>query len=282
MHMSWVLCRLLLQRRALVITVHDQQDARRWGTLRADLRLGARFLARLPAVRWIAVSPTVREQLVARGVRGQQIEVIPAFISPGSEASNSEVLPASLLAFLANHRPVLSIYGSKYDFVEGVDLYGFDLAVEAVALLKASHPHAGLVVCMPGKHQLDYQSLLVRRADQLSCLDSICFLNEGVLDGSELWRRSHVHLRPTVTDGDSVAVREALALGVPVVASDATPRPPDCVQFPSRNLEAFVTAIGSALTRPTASPAVAGMDPASPLPRILREYGKALGRSLDF
>jgi glycosyltransferase involved in cell wall biosynthesis len=37
--------------------------------------------------------------------------------------------------------------------------------------------------------------------------------------------RASVYFRPTVTDGDSVALREALAKGVRCVASDVVPRP---------------------------------------------------------
>ena len=281
--MSWVLCRLLFQGKALVITVHNQQDARRWNAAGGDRRLGARLLARLPDVRWIAVSQTVRQQLLDRGVRGRQIEVIPAFLSPTKEDSNSGVLPPPLLEFLATHHPILSIYGSKYDFVDGVDLYGFDFAVEALASLEPSYPHAGLVICVPGNPRPDYQSELRRRAAQLGCSESIFFLNEGILDGSELWRRSSVHLRPTVTDGDSIAVREALALGVPVVASDTAPRPPACGQFPSRNLEAFVKAIGAALTNPPDLRCDADSVSEAHLQAILRQYQKAVpGRSAEF
>ena len=41
----------------------------------------------------------------------------------------------------------------------------------------------------------------------------------------EVLRRTGVFLRPTAWDGDSVVVREALAAGARVVASDTSPRP---------------------------------------------------------
>jgi len=43
--------------------------------------------------------------------------------------------------------------------------------------------------------------------------------------------RCSVFVRPTFKDGDSVALREALALGKTVVPSDAAPRPPGCLLF---------------------------------------------------
>jgi glycosyltransferase involved in cell wall biosynthesis len=43
--------------------------------------------------------------------------------------------------------------------------------------------------------------------------------------GASVIAKSGVYYRPTTVDGDSVALREALVMGVPVVASDATQRP---------------------------------------------------------
>ena len=47
--------------------------------------------------------------------------------------------------------------------------------------------------------------------------------------------RSAAFVRPTFTDGDSISVREALALGVPVIASDAVARPHGTVLFETAN-----------------------------------------------
>lgn len=48
------------------------------------------------------------------------------------------------------------------------------------------------------------------------------------------------YLRPTNTDGDSFSIWEALYLGIPVIASDATQRPDGCVLFKNRNLDDLV------------------------------------------
>ena len=46
-----------------------------------------------------------------------------------------------------------------------------------------------------------------------------------------LWERADIYIRPTRTDGDSVAVREALDAGVKVVASDVCKRPEGCLTY---------------------------------------------------
>ena len=43
--------------------------------------------------------------------------------------------------------------------------------------------------------------------------------------------RSDVFLRPALEDGDSISVREALAMGIPVVASRVGTRPPGTILF---------------------------------------------------
>lgn len=51
--------------------------------------------------------------------------------------------------------------------------------------------------------------------------------------------RSSALLRPTNTDGDAVSVREALWLGVPVIASDVVVRPAGTVLFRNRDAESL-------------------------------------------
>jgi glycosyltransferase involved in cell wall biosynthesis len=52
-----------------------------------------------------------------------------------------------------------------------------------------------------------------------------------------------VLLRTTLYDGDSVSVREALYIGIPVIASDNRMRPPGVRLFPTSNREGLRDAI---------------------------------------
>jgi glycosyltransferase involved in cell wall biosynthesis len=56
-----------------------------------------------------------------------------------------------------------------------------------------------------------------------------------------------VFLRPTLEDGDSISVREALALGVPVVASRAGARPAGAILFQPGDAEDLLAKIDLAL-----------------------------------
>ena len=58
-----------------------------------------------------------------------------------------------------------------------------------------------------------------------------------------------VLVRPTLSDGDAMSVREALHYGIPTVASDAVPRPDGVVVFCSRDQDDFEGAVRQTLER---------------------------------
>jgi hypothetical protein len=211
--------------KAVVMSMHDQQTADKLSRVSALQRTCARLLCRLRAVSWIAVSDIVRQQLVCLGVPGDRIRVVAAHLEPVSAAPFSE-LPDSLQSFIRAHSPVMSVYGWRLVADgEGRDLYGFTEAVDATAVLARETPDLGLVICIP---QPDNEERLqaLRQLVASRGLTSRVYLQLVPLpDATALWAASDIFLRPTTTDGDSVAVREALSAGTVVVASDYAPRP---------------------------------------------------------
>jgi glycosyltransferase involved in cell wall biosynthesis len=76
----------------------------------------------------------------------------------------------------------------------------------------------------------------------------------------QLIAESDLFVRPNDRDGDALSVREALALGVPVVASDVGSRPPEAILFAAGDFQALLAATRRALadagTRPSAADSV--------------------------
>jgi len=76
-----------------------------------------------------------------------------------------------------------------------------------------------------------------------------------------------VFVRPTTSDGDANSVREALALGVPTVASDVVERPDGAIPYKCGDAKDFARAVRRALNeganteRPT-SPRMTPVDQA--------------------
>jgi glycosyltransferase involved in cell wall biosynthesis len=118
------------------------------------------------------------------------------------------------------------VYGYRRDFFNGRDLYGFDYAVKVLQEVLQAAPGAGLVILCPSASRKDPEwQPLIEDVWSRRMGDRVMFLFKPLEDPFALWQGCSVMLRPTVTDGDSVAVREMLTLGLPVIASDIAPRP---------------------------------------------------------
>jgi len=232
----------------------------------AAFRLHRRLLARLCCMlygRVIAVSPRVRESLLALGVAAERLELQPAFLFPGAAPAE---LPPAIAGLLEGRRPVLST--ALFFRPE----YGFELLVEAVKRLRARYPAIGSVVMGSGEQRGAAQRLVCAAGLQ----DAILLAGDVTHEVSlAVQARSDVFVRPTLADGDSISVREAAALGVPVVASDVGMRPPEAILFESGDVDALVAAIQGALDAPRRGAAAHGASSPGRIGRLIQIYGDA-------
>jgi glycosyltransferase involved in cell wall biosynthesis len=122
--------------------------------------------------------------------------------------------------------------------------YGFDLLVAACARMKHLYPSLGCLVMGSGEQQADAKKLI----SHVGLEDNILLL--GDVDHAaclSLMSVCDVFLRPTLEDGDSISVREALSLGIPVVASRAGARPAAAILFRPGDVEEMLAKIDLAL-----------------------------------
>lgn len=234
-------CDMMADRaRAVVFTFHDQMLLERYRRQNPLAQWYVRRLLRRDNAYCIAVSDTVREMLLTLGAPDAHITVIPAFIMPPPPTT---ALPAAVESFLAAHSPVLLVYGAAFKKLNGVDIYGFDMAIAAAKNLLPDFPRLGLLVLGPKPvvtpNLVDVPGLIARSG----AAPAIHYLEHGAETHLQLFPRIAAYLRPSATDGDSLMLREALALGAPTVASDAAPRPERVILFPSRDQTAFEAAI---------------------------------------
>ena len=61
---------------------------------------------------------------------------------------------------------------------------------------------------------------------------------------------TNVYIRPSLSDGDSIAVREAIEMNVNVVASNVTKRPEETFVYEHGNNSDFVSNVENALNKP--------------------------------
>jgi len=180
---------------------------------------GRRLLARAACAGFgkvVTVSEPIAEALAAAGVPRRLLTVLspfsPSLVEPGEP-------PPQLAAIRARHSPLFCAA------VAPGPTYGEDLLVPAFERVRAGVPRAGLVVFGPG----------TRKGLAAGCGHGSGVYALGELDhpvALATVRGCDVFVRPSRTDGDSVSVREALAMGRVVVASNVGHRPHGCLLFP--------------------------------------------------
>ncbi|HET8598971.1 MAG TPA: glycosyltransferase [Segeticoccus sp.] len=181
-----------------------------------------------------AVNGEIRE--VLPGVLRGRVRVVSPYVPPASVVSAAGSPSASEAAAAGPPRDLHLVTVATNS---GQHYYGADVAIDAVARVRRSWPEARLWVLGYDRDGAEMAALR-RRAAELDWVD-ISF-NLGPSEVTDALRRSGVFLRPTSWDGDSVIVREALACGARVVASDVAPRPAG-VEVAPLDAEALAAAV---------------------------------------
>ena len=139
-------------------------------------------------------------------------------------------LRADVESFFDTHTRVLTTVGllePEYDL---------SLQIRSMEELRTAHPELGLLIVGSGS----LEEALRREIEESPHAEHI--LLAGDVDHQDTLsaiRRSAAFLRTTHYDGDSISVREALHMGVPVIASENGMRPEGCVLFPPKDQRAF-------------------------------------------
>lgn len=134
--------------------------------------------------------------------------------------------------FLTNHSPIIMANAFQLSMLDGKDLYGIDLCIQSLIELKKEFPRIGLLIVMAQLGDKKYYDHLQQEIAINDLTDNVCF----VIGKQELWpllKKADLFVRPTLSDGESVSVQEALYFSIPVVASDAVSRPPQATIFAS-------------------------------------------------
>jgi glycogen(starch) synthase len=183
----------------------------------------------------ICVNPEIRNALISRGVHAKRTEILPAFLS----ADSTQVTPKpQLQEWIGRHQPLLSTV--LFFRPE----YGFDLLVAGLARLRVRYPSLGCLVMGSGEHSIEAERQI--RAANLE--GNVLLLGDVDHDTClSLMSACDVFLRPTLEDGDSISVREALSLGVPVVASRVGTRPDGAILFHPGSVEEMLAKVELAL-----------------------------------
>jgi glycogen synthase len=217
-----------------ILTLHSGMAPRyltRGGIGRLLAKQACRFYDRI-----ICVNSAVQKAVVSLGFPVDRTEIAPAV----SETHfRKAALDSSLVAWIARRRPLFST--TLFFRPE----YGFDMLVDAMSRIRQTHPMVGCAVMGGGEDP----EQAIRRIRAAGLEDHILLV--GDIDHDlcmTVIARSDIFLRPTLEDGDSISVREALSLGVPVVASRVGTRPGRVLLFEVGDLAGMLSQIETALT----------------------------------
>jgi len=181
-------------------------------------------------------------------VPAKKTSIEAAFLPPDATRQKAilATYPKSLFQFLQAHKATMCANAFALKLIGGKDLYGFDLCIAALAQLHGKGTNVGLVLVLAKIEHHTYYA-------QLKALIAAHGLAEHVyllVGQRELWpllKKVTLFLRPTLSDGASVSVEEALWCGTPVVASDVCMRPEGVHLFRAGDAQHLCVAIEHAL-----------------------------------
>jgi glycosyltransferase involved in cell wall biosynthesis len=157
-----------------------------------------------PRCRFVAISESTRDDLVARGIRADRVSVVHCGLDHARYRKDPVVTKSAT--------PTLTYVGRLRRYK------GLDWVLRALPLVRARVPQAKLEVIGDGP----YQAALQREVARLGLGEAVALL--GFLPGPEKVRHlqaSWAVLQPSPKEGWGLTVVESSACGTAVVASDA-------------------------------------------------------------
>jgi glycosyltransferase involved in cell wall biosynthesis len=271
---------LRLFARKTIITFHSVRVLQDIASAPAPLRCFIRRLLNAFDV-FVCVRAEIGDDLQRDGLDGPRIVVMPAFLPPAPQETDRERLGNELKQAVVsseadgNLRLACAAYylGSGYGHQ---DIYGVERLLESLQGLDAELPRRlDLFVLTSNAPADDAQKQAETRVLALAAkLVNVTLHLHYKAPLVPVLAACHGFLRPSREDGDSVAIREAQALGLPVLASDVVYRP-DGVVKASMN--------GAVETGDALRDFMAGLDVVNPKPEPeIRIDQKQLDKLQDF
>lgn len=179
------------------------------------------------------------------GLSHNRVRLIPPHSFP--EGLAADRLPPRIEDFFRQHDPVLLSMGWL------APEYDYPTQIQALIQVREQYPRAGLAVLGQGA----LEEALREQIQAVGCEEDVLLAGD-IPHAAALTAIAQcgVFLRTTLYDGDSISVREALHLGVPVIATDNGMRPPGVILIPVSDPAALAAAITRQLSsgRPESKP----------------------------
>lgn len=164
---------------------------------------------------------------LARKNNPKQVFLVDAFIPPVVNLFHPEL--NNFHQHVDESELLISMAGWFTEYNDH-DLYGFDLTCKAIGLLKKKINVRVLISVNGIQSQLIYNKF-IKMLIEMKLESNIILLTDDLKDLWPLIINTDLFIRPTISDGSSVSIKEALWLDVPVIASDCVERELGCVLY---------------------------------------------------
>ncbi|MHB8865399.1 MAG: glycosyltransferase family 4 protein [Pirellulaceae bacterium] len=232
---------LLWRKKKVLLTLHGEKPMRDYQGIRfPGVSLLLTHLLRKAHI--IAVSESIATWLRDIGVDDSRLSVVPAFLPPSESQLLERNIPKVVLEFAASHELLVGSQGWFGYFINGRHVYSFEMLLELIASICKERNDVGFYTVISGTYDQEHRKSIFAKRHTMG-LDSKWLIIEDNFHAAALFKKSDLFVRPTITDGDAVSVRECLWLGVPVVASDAVQRPEGCVIHGNLDLKSLAECV---------------------------------------
>jgi glycosyltransferase involved in cell wall biosynthesis len=184
----------------------------------------------------IGVSEELCDRINKIGVSKEKIHHIPGYISP----PNIKIYtPTEIDEFYNNKFPKLITSGQIVK--NRNDTYGLWSLIDVIGQLSKYYKNIGLLI-------FAYEIIPLGQEPYQLMGDYIKAktLEKSILiykSNTEMWpsiKKADIFIRNTLIDGDANAIREAISLGVPVIASNCVRRPEPAITYPLHRYDILV------------------------------------------
>jgi len=165
----------------------------------------------------------------------KSLTIIDAFLPPLYNEKVYKDFITKYGGILKDKNYVISMVG-WFVYYENVDLYGFDIALDALRRFKKEVDKDVLfLVSINGVRSEELHQKINNYIAKNNLNNNVYFLYEEMPEIWPIYIVSNVFIRPTCTDGSALSVKEAMWFETPVIASDCIPRPEGVILFKNRS-----------------------------------------------
>lgn len=238
-------------RKSIIHTIHNQWVTERYNQLNFFSKSITNIFLKDINTHWICVNDNAHKQMLELGVDKGNISVIPAYIpaKQNPELSQNDLRIKQTIKDFKNEDKLIGVYGFRISFdSKGQDVYGFNFSIDVFKQLILTKPNTKLIILIPEASPIEEKDKILLKIKNEGLTDNILTIFDSpIVNMKILWDQLDIYFRPTTDDGDSLAVREASANNVAVVASNVCIRPKGTTVFESLIIDSALKCLNEAL-----------------------------------